>query len=60
MKDSIIDYIERLETRVKILEGMFKEATDHQTKVRLDTKKSVYKDIIVELKRLVEDDQDTA
>lgn len=60
MKDSIVDYIERLETRVKILEGMLKEATDYQTKIRLDTKRAVYRDTIVELKRLVEDDQDTA
>jgi adenylosuccinate synthase len=56
MKDSIIEYVERLEKRVKALQDMLEEATDNQTKVRLEAKKSVYKDVIHELTYLLQDE----
>ncbi len=59
MKDSIIEYVERLEKRVKTLEDMLSEATDHQTKTRLEAKKSVYKDVIHELTHLLQDEDNS-
>ena len=59
MKDSIVEYVERLEKRVKALDDMLAEATDHQTKTRLETKKSVYKDVIHELTHLLQDEDNS-
>jgi adenylosuccinate synthase len=59
MKDSIIEYVERIEKRIKALQDMLDEATDNQTRVRLEAKKSVYKDVIHELNHLIQDENNS-
>lgn len=59
MKDSIKELIESYERRVTALKQLHEEANDNLSKVRLAAKKSVYDDVIRELKYLVKDEEDS-
>lgn len=58
MKEALEDLILGHERRIKALDGMLLEARDNLTKERLTVKKSVYDQVIRELKQLIQDEQD--
>lgn len=58
MKKALEDLILGHERRIKALDSMLLEARDNLTKERLTAKKSVYDQVIRELKQLIQDEQD--
>lgn len=59
MKEALIDLILGHERRIKVLVGMLSEARDNLTKERLTAKKSVYEQVVQELKQLIKDEDIT-
>ncbi len=58
MKDNIKELIDSYTRRVEALKQLYLETNDNLSKVRLTAKRSVYEDVIRELKHLVEDGED--
>jgi predicted component of type VI protein secretion system len=56
MKKRIEELISDYERRLKELDKMLSEATDHQTKLRLEIKKGNYHSFIVDLRRLLKNE----
>jgi RNA-binding protein YhbY len=60
MKDSIEELIHTYSGRVRYLDQLNKEANDNLSKIRIGAKKSVYEEVIKDLKQMLEDAKDTA
>ena len=60
MKDNIEDLIHTYSGRIRYLDELNKEVNDNLSKIRIGAKKSVYEDVIKDLKQILEDVKDTA
>lgn len=58
MKDRILEEIERYKRRVNSLETLIDDATDSLTISRLVTKKNVYMEVVIDLQRIIKDEED--
>ena len=60
MKEAIEELIERYEKRANTLLDMAATTSGDVNKVRLTTKRNVYRTVVDDLKQLLEDEQDKA
>jgi hypothetical protein len=60
MKDRIKGLIDDYDRRIRALDILNEQANDNLSKVRLGAKKSVYEDVIKDLKKILENVKDTA
>lgn len=58
MKDRILEEIERYERRIESLKQLRDQATESLTTFRYDTKISIYRDVVIDLKRIVKDEEE--
>lgn len=57
MKDRILEEIDRYERRVGSLLKLKDQSEESITTLRYDTKISIYRDVILDLKRIIKDEE---